>query len=340
MQVIFSDRAYASVMAETTEKIETETGGLFLGTVEGETWYIVEAIDPGPNSVFEVAYFEYDKKYTQHLINKIANLYSEKLSLIGLWHRHPGSFDVFSTTDNGTNAKYAAMRSCGAISGLVNIDPTFRFTMYHVARPCKYTKIKYLVGDNLIPKKYLTLKSTEEFERIMDNILHPNSSDDELVPSVSLRSFLDKILPALESRKYSIAVARPDANDENTKDELINTIVSDLTFMSDEIGIQMSVLQRSGLIAIVQEAVDETVQAFFAFDAKERVTVFQYQKQNYLYEEGLFERLFRDGNTNHFEETRPRITVSRSEAGTPQEGLRTIMEDFFGLFGFHLNGDE
>ena len=32
MKAVFSDRAYASVMAETTEKIQTETGGLFLGT--------------------------------------------------------------------------------------------------------------------------------------------------------------------------------------------------------------------------------------------------------------------------------------------------------------------
>ena len=95
MKVVFSDRAYAAILAETAEKIRTETGGLFLGSVENGTWYVVEAIDPGPKSVFEVAYFEYDRQYTQHLINKIANLYEEKLSLIGLWHRHPGSFDVF-----------------------------------------------------------------------------------------------------------------------------------------------------------------------------------------------------------------------------------------------------
>ena len=109
MKVVFSDRAYAAVLAETTEKIKTETGGLFLGVVERDTWYIVETIDPGPKSIFEVAYFEYDQQYTQHLINKVANLYDEKLNLIGLWHRHPGSFDVFSGTDDGTNTKYAKM---------------------------------------------------------------------------------------------------------------------------------------------------------------------------------------------------------------------------------------
>ena len=57
MKVIFSDRAFAAVMAETTEKIKTETGGLFLGSLEDDIWYIIESIDPGPKSIFEVAYF-------------------------------------------------------------------------------------------------------------------------------------------------------------------------------------------------------------------------------------------------------------------------------------------
>ena len=63
MEVVFSQRAIAAVMAETAEKIQTETGGLFLGKVIGDTWYVVESIDPGPNSIFEVAYFEYDQPY-------------------------------------------------------------------------------------------------------------------------------------------------------------------------------------------------------------------------------------------------------------------------------------
>ena len=46
MRVSFSNRACSAVLAETTEKITTETGGLFLGTVQEDTWYIIEAIDP------------------------------------------------------------------------------------------------------------------------------------------------------------------------------------------------------------------------------------------------------------------------------------------------------
>ena len=158
MRVVFSDRAYAAVLAETTEKIKTETGGLLLGKFQDDEWYVIEAIDPGPKSVFQVAYFEYDQQYTQHLINKIANLYDVPLSLIGLWHRHPGSLDQFSSTDDGTNSKYANMRPEGAISGLVNIDPVFRLTMYHVLSPCKYSKISYVVGDDLIARDLVKTK--------------------------------------------------------------------------------------------------------------------------------------------------------------------------------------
>ena len=52
MKVVFSDRAFAAIMAETTEKIKTETGGLFLGYFEDGIWYVIEAIDPGPEFYF------------------------------------------------------------------------------------------------------------------------------------------------------------------------------------------------------------------------------------------------------------------------------------------------
>ena len=54
MRVVFSDRAYSAILAETAEKIKTETGGLFLGAIQDDTFYIIETIDPGPNSIFEI----------------------------------------------------------------------------------------------------------------------------------------------------------------------------------------------------------------------------------------------------------------------------------------------
>ena len=92
----------------------------------------LKALIPVRTPVFQTAYFEYDQVYINHLINKVSRLYATQLDLIGLWHRHPGSFDSFSGTDDGTNTKYAELDKQGAISALVNIDPQFRLT--HVLR--------------------------------------------------------------------------------------------------------------------------------------------------------------------------------------------------------------
>ena len=292
MKVCFSERAFAAVLAETTEKITTETGGLFLGAVENGTFYIVEAIDPGPKSVFEVAYFEYDQAYTQHLINKIANLYEEKLTLIGLWHRHPGSFDIFSGTDDGTNTKYAKMRSCGAISALVNIDPVFRLTMYHVAQPCRYSKISYEVGDHLIPEKYFKLKSKDRFEKIMQGLLHPEYHQEEYHKSVSLKGFMDMIEPYYADRILEGGVDKPTIDSGEVRDKLIDVVVSDISFMSDVLGIEMSVLPVQAYIGLVQETADGKVRVNILYNEKDDSFAFKYKDKIYVYESGLFENLF------------------------------------------------
>lgn len=249
MKVIISERAYASILAETTEKIKTETGGLFLGVIDQDHWYIVEAIDPGPKSIFKVAYFEYDRAYTQHLINKIANLYDAKLSLIGLWHRHPGSFDQFSSTDDETNSKYASMRTEGAISALVNIDPTFRLTIYHVGQPCKYSIVDYEVGDCLIPEQYLQYKSPERFEKIMGNILH-RAVKKSYESKLSLHHFVDCVYPYLERQEFD---KDEHLNDKNDAERILDEIIEDVTYMTQKCGIALSISLNGCYICLSDE---------------------------------------------------------------------------------------
>lgn len=291
MRVVFSNRAYASVLAETTEKIKTETGGLFLGTVQDDTWYIIEAIDPGPKSIFEVAYFEYDQKYTQHLINKIANLYDKQLTLIGLWHRHPGSFDQFSSTDDGTNAKYASMRKEGAISALVNIDPNFRITMYQVEKPCRYKKIPYDVGDNLIPDVFLKFKTPERFYSIMDSILYPSASsrnaNDGYHKSVSLSSFMKFILPQMKAEECADVETNNLLGDESMQEQLIDEIVDDLTFMANTLGIETAISLDDNYLTVYQEAIDKTTKLFFMLSVAKHTIVLSYNDKCFAYRRGL-----------------------------------------------------
>ena len=289
MKVVFSDRAFAAIMAETTEKIKTETGGLFLGSFEDGIWYVIEAIDPGPKSVFEVAYFEYDQQYTQHLINKIANLYDKKLTLIGLWHRHPGSFDQFSSTDDGTNSKYARMRKEGAISALVNIDPKFRLTMYHVDQPCRYSVIEYDVGNHLIPDEMLRYKSPAKFANLMAGIISDEYKD--FHPSVSLNGFLKTVLPYM--KRIKINEVFTEVKDRNIATErILDELVEDSAFLADDQGIEYSISQVDQFICLSQDAIDVSVKLYFRYIAKNDIVVFSYNNECYLYENNAFRRAF------------------------------------------------
>ncbi len=157
-KIIFSNRAFNSIVSETYDKIKTETGGILLGRIIDSIWYVVEVIDPGPNSIFTITYFEYDTPYVNHLAKAISKQYKIELAVLGLWHRHPGSMDTFSSTDDLTNSEFSRLLPQGAISGLINIDPDLRLTIYHVSLPLKYTKTSFEVGDSLFPDELLKYK--------------------------------------------------------------------------------------------------------------------------------------------------------------------------------------
>lgn len=164
--VIISDKAYNAIIRESFAKHPVETGGILLGYIlDNGLWVVMEMIPPGINGVFQTAYFEYDQDFVNYLGTSVANQYKEPLQVLGLWHRHPGSMDYFSTTDDGTNSDFASKNPFGVISGLVNIDPSFRLTMYHLdhnegvrPRNIAYTTVDVEVGDDLIPEKFFQLR--------------------------------------------------------------------------------------------------------------------------------------------------------------------------------------
>jgi proteasome lid subunit RPN8/RPN11 len=188
--VIFTQRAFNSIATEVIDKHPVETGGILIGYVlDNGAWIVVENIPPGYHTIHKCAYFEYDAEFVNYLSNVIALQYKGNLQILGLWHRHPGSMDTFSKTDDGTNIKFAGDRQCGAISALVNCDPQMRLTMYHVSPSGLYTQIQWYVDDGeTIPPEFLELHYTEEdtlpvFDK--DGIVDkdtPIASHDELIP--------------------------------------------------------------------------------------------------------------------------------------------------------------
>lgn len=197
--VVFSNKAYNAIIRETFEHEPVETGGILLGHVVEDTWVVMEVLPPGIHSIFKLAYFEYDEDFVNYLAHSVANQYKMPLSLLGLWHRHPGSMDVFSGTDDETNRTYARQLPNGVISGLVNVDPRFRFTMYYlnkdkdsgVGRP-HYQTVDVEVGDDLIPPDFFTLRY---FDDSAKSDLHPSADASQEVKYRRNRAYVN---PALQ----------------------------------------------------------------------------------------------------------------------------------------------
>ena len=176
VEVLFSQRALAAICAETLDHHPNETGGILLGHFHQDRWQVLEAIDPGPGAVSTEATFSYDQAYVTHLAAKLARQYRQYLHVIGLWHRHPGCFDRFSADDDTTNQRFA-VRSChGALSCLVNLDPQFRITAYHVPADLHYQRLPVWIGDGLIAAELRASLDASDLdsEQLLSNALNRN----------------------------------------------------------------------------------------------------------------------------------------------------------------------
>lgn len=300
MKVIFSDRAYKALLAETYEKIKTETGGIFLGFYEGETWYVVETIDPGPTSIFEIAYFEYDQKYVTHLINKVARLYRKNLKLIGLWHRHPGSFDVFSGTDDGTNRKYAQMSPEGAISGLVNIDPRFRLKIFHVPADLRYKTIPYEVGDSLFPEGSLELWSTDELLKKING-----DKNGDFLQSLRVRT---ESVMKLSELMASVCTAENEFDAHGYKDEIESAskeddfidrvsgeLMEDLEYLAEEADMPIVLKRTAHFLCLTDDNEEAESRLYFSMVKSLDKIVFIYKQKCYNYSSGMFSKVIQEG---------------------------------------------
>lgn len=295
MQIVFTQRAFVSVLAETAEKIQTETGGIFLGYRDSDTWYIVEAIDPGPKSTFQIAYFEYDTNYVNHLVNKIARLYDKPLELIGLWHRHPGSFDQFSGTDDGTNMKYASLHKDGAISALVNIDPEFRLTVFHVTSPLAYHRVHYKVGDELVPEKFRNLCDTQ---RLLD---YTSAKVDSIwgvqkarKPRYKYDVILNEIIKNLETIEITNEINETQIS--NLSDDDITYIIeqteTDLEYFT-ECYLDFQITLQNKFLQVQNQ--NNSKQLFqFGIEPTNHRCMFKYGEKYYLYRSRLFQFVIND----------------------------------------------
>ena len=91
-----------------------------------------ESTDPGLNTSHTTVHHEMDQQYHNHIYPMISRVYEKDLLLLGLWHRHPGSFNKFSADDNKTNSEYAKVIENGALSFLINLASETQLTCYYL----------------------------------------------------------------------------------------------------------------------------------------------------------------------------------------------------------------
>lgn len=159
--IVVSERAAKAIISETLSHGRDETGGVLLGNFNNGIWYVVESIDPGLDIVNHSVNFEYDPVYVNHLAQKLGVLYHHPLTILGVWHRHPGSMDHFSFQDLDSMASMTNDARIGMISMLVNLDPELRMTFYYCNKSGEVMPVYYDIGDDYFIPEVLTYATNE-----------------------------------------------------------------------------------------------------------------------------------------------------------------------------------
>ena len=289
--VVFSDRAALALLSEIRDQPTNETGGVFLGLRCGGIWYVIENCDPGIHAIFQPSYFEYDHAYINHVINKLSRLYRYPLALLGLWHRHPGSMDTFSSTDDATNAEYAKLHPEGAISGIVNIDPHLRLSLYAVQWPLAYRHVDHAIGDRYIPTSLLSYQSRRDVMQelsVMETVpvsLNPNIDENTRSRMFSLLHAWQPWSEQLSPLDSSAGIYAIDALDS---EQILEAMAEDLDFVA-QLGIDMR-LRFNEVAQLELREVDQTgcdTGFYLAFMRRGKEPVYLWQGKCYLYQSGM-----------------------------------------------------
>lgn len=219
------------------------------------------------------------------------------------------------------------MRKEGAISALVNIDPTFRLTMYHVNQPCKYSVLEYDVGNHLIPDELLKYKSPERFEKLMTGIM--NDEYKNYRPSISFHGFLKVVLPYMKRVNINESFHEVGDNDLATN-RILDELVEDTDFLANEQGIEYTISQVEQFICLSQDAIDVPVKLYFRYISEKDTVVFSYGSTCYLYKSNEFRRAF---------EQALKIQKETVRQKTPYDRGASLSEAVKKIIHINLNGD-
>lgn len=123
-RVALAPNVESAITSETSANGDTETGGILIGYVEGDTAHVLRATGPGPNAVKTGMRFERDVEYTQAQLDSAASELGDKGSYLGEWHSHlvsdpsPSGQDILSLTGIASSPNYSTNCPVMMIAGL------------------------------------------------------------------------------------------------------------------------------------------------------------------------------------------------------------------------------
>lgn len=168
-RVVLSPLAWALMASQSYRNDPNETGGALLGYREGTTVFGTVALPSGPGCEASSTILRYDAEFQNYIFGVLGDILGEKGTLLGLWHRHPGSFDRFSGLDAVAHRQFGAVLDGGeVVSLLVNLDGPEgapRVTGYFVdTNEMVYHLTEVVVdeaaGDLLVPAEEIIRKYT------------------------------------------------------------------------------------------------------------------------------------------------------------------------------------
>ena len=303
-KVYFTTRAYTQLVSEVARHPYVETGGVFIGSRIGNTFYVFETLDPGKHAVRETNRFKQDIEYAGHLAPILLNLYDGDVTPLGYYHRHPGSFDHFTgeDMDMAVNMDYCKQFN-GAISGLVNIDPEFRLQMWYVAPPnaelfkCSSVEVNDAAFENVmklrdyqtvirkIERQEQRLHLLEAYRKISETNLE--TPDEEDVTSTDSRSFLMKLKLGLAEFIGTNHVSTPEVSESVEQAEeidyeevlcqkLFSELEGELNEISSFARVTLQAVSDSACIVTVDRgAVNGEFAFLFSWNEKEELVLIQ-----------------------------------------------------------------
>ena len=231
--IAVSDRAYRAITKEVVDHGKNETGGILLGNFDKGIWYVVECVDPGldEKTIHKTGLFRFDEKYLNHLKNKISVLYKYPLTILGVWHRHPGSMDTFSGTDMDSMADLVNDARVGILSMLVNIDPAQRLTFYFCNKKGEVVNTPYDVGDEYFPPEMLSYAPPEEVIRGGGGSYVPEKKEvffpaKDLPGSMAnLRATREKALSEAEKERIAEPEKQPSGKNTHPREKITHGVM-------------------------------------------------------------------------------------------------------------------